>query len=114
MDTNGTIWNGAFAPMRKNTSGCSHGVIMVDVGEPEFGFVPIYVQFNHSCPGGTAPPSNSTVYTFEVELDDFTGGQYSSAEDLKTELSNMTDSEKIKWINNNLIWNDDLTVTRSP
>jgi hypothetical protein len=99
------MWDGAFAPrVRKVTSGCTHGSVYIDIGDPEFGSVTVRVQFDHTCAGGSTPPSNNKVYTFEIELDEFTDGQNTAAEDMRAEVENMTDSEKLAWVSNNLVW----------
>lgn len=93
------MWNGIFAPTIQKKSGCTHGSTAIMFGEPEFGMVPVYVQFNHTCEGGTKPPSNDTVYTFEIELDSFMDAEDEEAADLESQIDNMTESEKLEWIN---------------
>ena len=96
------FWKGAFAPIRKANAGCEHGQTAVSIGEPEFGVVPVYVEFNHTCNGRPAP-SNSTTYTYEYELDNFVDGEDQEAADIQTMLNNMSDSDRLKWINENLL-----------
>jgi hypothetical protein len=101
------MWGGMFSPDLKKSGGCEHGAIYVQVGQPEMGLAPIYVQFNHRCTGRggikTSPPSNAITYTFEVELDSFMEAEQEEAADLQQELDNMSDSEKLKWVNDNLV-----------
>lgn len=104
------FWKGTLKPLRKGT--CSHGNIMVSVGIPEFGLAPVYVQFNHNCSGNPAP-SNATVYTFEVELDDFTDGENTAAVELQSELDNMNDTERLTWVNENLLADQGLDITNT-
>lgn len=92
------MWNGVFSP-RVTKASCSHGSTAIWFGEPEYGLLPVYVQFNHTCAGGTTPPSNDTVYTFEIELDSFIDGEDDEAVDLASEVGAMNDSEKLKWLN---------------
>lgn len=102
-----SFWKGAFAK-----AACDHGNTMVSIGIPENGAAPVYVQFNHTCSGRVAP-SNSTVYTFEIELDEFTDGEQDAAKDLQTELDNMNDSDKINWVNDNLLAGETIDIRPS-
>lgn len=95
------MWNGAFGPQIKKST-CQHGDIFVQVGEPELGIAPVRVQFNHTCAGGITPPSNSKTYTLEYQLDSFMDAEDEEAADLQRELDEMTSSEKLEWINQQL------------
>lgn len=97
-----SFWKGIFSPFQK-AADCDHGSIAIWFEEPEFGAVRANVQFDHYCSNGMPAPSNSTVYTFEIELDNFGSAMYDDVADLESEISQMTDSEKLKWLNENLV-----------
>lgn len=100
METN-SFWKGAFAPLTKG-SGCDHGRTYIAFGEPEEGEIPVYVQFNHTCTGWE-PPSNSKVYTFYIDAEGFGDEADGNASDIATDVSEMTESEKLKWLNDQMV-----------
>lgn len=96
------FWQGAFTPIRKFAS-CDHGTVAIWLEEPEYGILRVNVQFDHTCTGGTKPPSNDTVYSFDYQLESYGSEADEEAADLQEEINNMSDSEKLTWINENLV-----------
>jgi len=105
-----SFWKGAFAPVHPKNSfqkcdKCSESGPTIWFEEPEFGLVRVNFSFNHVCRTGPAP-SNDKVYSFDYELENFDSAMYDDVVDLEANLGQMSSSEKMRWLNENVIRQD--------